>query len=55
MLEPIAGGVVDHKAAFRVLQELDYSGWYSIEMKQPKSSRLVPDSIAQVLSLFNNA
>ncbi|WP_455219916.1 sugar phosphate isomerase/epimerase family protein, partial [Kaarinaea lacus] len=52
MLEPIAGGVVDHKGAFRVLKEINYTSWYSIEMKQPKTPELVFQSVAQVSSLF---
>jgi D-psicose/D-tagatose/L-ribulose 3-epimerase len=52
MLGPVAGGVVDHRGAFRVLKELNYSGWYSIEMKQPKTSKLIFQSIAQVSTLF---
>ena len=55
MLEPIVGGVVDHEVAFRALKELNYSGWHSIEMKQPKTSRLVTESITKVLSLFSNS
>jgi len=55
MLEPIAGGVVDHTVAFRVLKKLNYSGWYSIEMKQPKTPKLVSESIAQVRSLFSSS
>ena len=55
MLEPIVGGVVDHEVAFRALKELNYSGWHSIEMKQPKTPRLVTESITKVLSLFSNS
>jgi len=54
MLEPISGGVVDHKTAFRTLKEINYPNWYSIEMKQPEKPELIYESIAQVSSFFAN-
>lgn len=55
MLEPITGGVVDHKSAFHALKEINYANWYSIEMKQPETPKLVYESILQVLSSYSDA
>ena len=45
MLEPIAGGVVNHSEALGLLRKIGYSGWVSIEMKQPESFEKVITSL----------
>jgi sugar phosphate isomerase/epimerase len=45
MLEPISGGVVDHKSAIDTLNSIDYKAWVSIEMKQPTSIDLLEKSL----------
>lgn len=52
MLEPVVDGVVDHKTAIQTLENLQYSHWYSIEMKQPKSLDLVFASVSKAVSFF---
>lgn len=52
MLEPIAGGVVDHRKAFFTLSEIDYSRWVSVEMKQPKEFELVGSSLMRLKEII---
>ncbi len=55
MLEPIAGGVVDHKKAVSALNEIDYSRWISIEMKQPKEFGLVCSSLMKLKEIISGS
>ncbi len=54
MLEPIAGGVVDHEKAFRTLDEINYSGWISVEMKQPKDFRMLDSSLIRLKEMIGS-
>ncbi len=54
MLEPIVGGVVDHKSGIDILQELGYQGWVSIEMKQPNSNDLLKGSVQLVAQMLQS-
>jgi len=52
MLEPIVGGVVDHKKAFLALNEIDYTRWISVEMKQPKEFEMVDGSLMKLKEII---
>lgn len=45
MLEPIYGGVVDHKGNLEALKTIGYTDWVSIEMKPPPSVDLLELSV----------
>lgn len=53
MLAPIAGGEVDHQAAFRALKECGYTNWVSIEMKTPADPDLLEKSLVAVNDIRN--
>ncbi|MDH5612522.1 MAG: sugar phosphate isomerase/epimerase [Gammaproteobacteria bacterium] len=52
MLEPIAGGVVDHKNAADTLNDIGYTGWVSIEMKLVAEKKVLYQSIDKVVSCY---
>jgi sugar phosphate isomerase/epimerase len=52
MLEPIVGGIVDHKKAFFALNEIDYSRFISVEMKQPKEFELVKSTLTRLKEIM---
>ena len=53
MLDPIAGGVVDHKAAANALNSINYKNWLSIEMKQPDNTEKLYASISKSINDYN--
>ena len=52
MLEPIENGKVDHSNAFKVLTEVNYTGWVSIEMKQLPKFEKIEGSLKVVKKLI---
>ncbi len=52
MLEPIMGGVVDHKNAAAALNNIGYTGWVSIEMKLVAEKEVLYQSIDKAVSCY---
>jgi len=52
MLEPVAGGVVDHDAAASALRALGYDAWVSIEMKTVPDAYTLYRSVERAISAY---
>ena len=54
MLEPVSGGVVDHRSAAATLKDIGYSGWVSIEMKMVTEKQTLYQSIDKAVACYVN-